>query len=117
MVFHRSRSPQVSTTLLGSLAVLNNAVVWMVSTGSPTSKSPSPFNNPFVDVPKAPITIGIVVTVMFHSFFFQFPSKLQLLILLSTSLQFYSVVNRNSKVDNFANSLFCLLLGLVLWPR
>ena len=72
MVFHWSLSdkfPQVSRTLLSILAVLNNAVVWMVSTRHPTSKSSSPFYNPLVTVPKAPITIGINVTFMFHSFF------------------------------------------------
>ena len=41
----------------------------MVSTRLPTSKFSSPFNNPLVTVPKAPITIGIIVTCMFHSFF------------------------------------------------
>ena len=73
MVFHLSlsdsKSPQVSRTLLSILAVLNNAVAWMVSTRPPTSKSSSPINNPLVTVPKAPITIGIIVTFMFHSFF------------------------------------------------
>ena len=64
-----SESPQVSMTLLSILAVLNNAVVWMVSTCLPTSKSSSPFSNPFVTVPKAPISIGTIVTFMFHSFF------------------------------------------------
>ena len=64
-----SSSPQVSRTLLSILAVFNNAVVWMVSTRPPTSKSSRPFNNPLVTVPKAPITIGIIVTFMFHSFF------------------------------------------------
>ena len=73
MVFHwslsDSKSPQVSRTLLSILAVLNNAVDWMVSTRPPTSKSSSPFSNPLVTVPNAPITIGIIVTCMFHSFF------------------------------------------------
>ena len=73
MVFHGSlsdsKSPQVSRTLLSILAVLSNAVIWIVSTYSSTSKSSRPFNNPFVIVPKAPITIGIIVTFMFHSFF------------------------------------------------
>ena len=73
MVFHRSlsdsKSPQVSRTLLSILAVLNNAVVWMVSTRPPTSKSSSSFSNPLVTVPNAPITIGIIITCMFHSFF------------------------------------------------
>ena len=56
MVFHwrlsDSKSPQVSRTLLSILAVFNNAVVWMFSTRSPTSKSSRPFNNPLVTVPK-----------------------------------------------------------------
>ena len=38
----------------------------MVSTRPPTSKSSSPTNNPLVTVPKAPITISIIVTFMFH---------------------------------------------------
>ena len=73
MVFHwrlcDSKSPQVSRTLLSILAVFNNAVIWMVFTRSPTSKSSRPFNNPLVTVPKVHITIGIIVTFMFHSFF------------------------------------------------
>ena len=73
MVFHwslsDSKSPRVSRILLSILAVFNNAVVWIVSTRSPTSKSSRPFNNPLVTVPKAPITFGIIVTFMFHSFF------------------------------------------------
>ena len=64
-----SKSPQVSRTLLSIMAVFNNAVVWMVSTRPPTSKSSRPFNNPLVTVPKAPIIICIIVTFMFHSFF------------------------------------------------
>ena len=46
------------------LAILSNAVIWIVS-----SNSSRPFNNPLVIVPKAPITIGTIVTFMFHSFF------------------------------------------------
>ena len=61
MVFHwslsNSKSPQVSRTLLSIPAVLNNAVVWMVTTRPPTSKSSNPFNNPLVTEPKAPIPI------------------------------------------------------------
>ena len=41
----------------------------MVSTCPPTSKSSSPFSNPLVTVPKAPMTIGIIITFMFHRFF------------------------------------------------
>ena len=118
MIFHwrfsDSKSPQVSRTLLSILVVFNNAVVWMVSSRAPTSKSCSPFNNPLVSVSKSPISIGIVVTFMFHSFF-QFSCKVEVLISLSTFFQFYSVVNRDSKVDKFADFLFfCLLLLLLL---
>ena len=71
MVFHWNlndrKSAQVSRILLTILAVLNNVVVRIVSTRPPTSKSSSPFNNPLVTVPNAPITIGIIVTFMFHS--------------------------------------------------
>ena len=72
MVFHwglsDNKSPQVSRILLSILAVLNKDVVWTVYTRPPISMSFSPFNNPLVTVPKAPITIGIIVTFMFHSF-------------------------------------------------
>ena len=60
---------RVSRTLLSILTVLNNAVVWMVSTHPPSSKSSNPWHNPLVTIPKAPITIGIIVTFMFHSLF------------------------------------------------
>ena len=123
MVFHWSlsdtKSLQVSRTFLCILAVLNNAVVWMVFTRPPNSKSSMPFNNPLVAVRKALITIGLIVTFMFHTFF-QFSSKVQVLIRLFPSFQFYSVASQDSEVHNFAYSLFCcclLLWGLVFWPR
>ena len=107
MFFHwilsDSKSPQVSRILLSILDVFNNAVVWMVSTCPPTSKSSRLFNNPLVTVPKAPITSCSIV-------FFQFSSKVGVLISLFTFFQFYSVVRRDSKVDNFVNSLFLLLI-------
>ena len=47
--------------------------------------------------------------------FFQFPSKVKIFILLFVFFQFYTVVSRNSKVNN---SLFCWLsLGLVVQIR
>ncbi len=114
MVFHwslsDSKSPQVFRTLLSILAVFNNAVIWMVSTRPPTSHSSKLFNNLLVTVPKAPITIGIIVTFMFCSFFNSL-CKVEVLISLFTFLQIYSVV---SKVDNFVNSLFCCWLLLLL---
>ena len=71
MVSHWSlsdrKSPQVSRTL-SILSDLNNVVVWMVSTHPLISKSSSPFTNPLVSVLRAPITIDITVSFMFHSF-------------------------------------------------
>ena len=86
---------------LGVVAIENGVFV------SPmTSKSPRPFNNPLVTVPKSPITIGIIVTFMFHNFF-QFSRKVKVLISLFKFFQFYSVVCRDSKVYNFADFFFC----------
>ena len=91
MIFHwslsESKSLQVSRTLLSILAVLNNAVVWMVSTRLPTSNSSSPFSEPLVTVPNAPITIGIIVTCMFHSFF-SYRARSRYLSLFSHSFSF-----------------------------
>ena len=41
----------------------------MVSTSPPTFKSSSPFSNPLITVPNAPVTMDIIVTCMFHRFF------------------------------------------------
>ena len=81
----------------------------MVSTRPPTSKSSSPFCNPFVTVPKALITTGIIVTFMFH-IFFQFSSKVEIFIFLFIFIQYYSVVSRKSKVDNFASSFLLIII-------
>ena len=64
------KSPQVSRTLLSILADVNNVVVSIVSTRPLIFMSCSPYTNPLVIVPSAPITIGITVTFMFHSFIF-----------------------------------------------
>ena len=60
---------QVSSSLHDSSqfsGLLNNIVVWMVSTRPSTSKSSSPFSNPLVTFLNASITIDIIVTWMFH---------------------------------------------------
>ena len=117
MVFHwnlnDSKSPQVSRTLLSIQAVVNNTVVWMVHTRPPISKSSSSFNNLLFTVPKAPITNGIIVTFIFHSFF-QFSREVEVLIFFFTFFQFYSVVRRDSKVDNLAYSLFLLIIIIII---
>ena len=87
------KSPQVARTLLSVLTIFNNAIVWIVSTRPPTSKSSRPFNNPLVSVPKAQITIGIIVTFMFHSFFNSLAKLLLLLLLLLfTPWEFFTSV-------------------------
>ena len=113
-----SKSPQVTWTLLSILSVLNNAVVWMVPTRPPTSKSSIPFSNPLVTVPNAPITIGIIVIWMFHRFFNSL-ARSWYLSFFSHSFSFYSVVSRDSKSRQFCKfSFFCwLLLSLVFRPR
>ena len=65
-----SKSSQVSRIIFNILAVLNNVVVWMVSTPPLICKSSSLLINPSLTVTKAPITIGIIVSFMFHSLFF-----------------------------------------------
>ena len=59
---------KVSRILLSILADLYNSIVWIDSTHPLISKSSSPFNNLSVTLPRAPITIGIIVTFIFHSF-------------------------------------------------
>ena len=75
--------------------------------------SSSPFNNSLLTVPKEPIMIGTIVTFMFHIFF-----KAEILILLLTFFHFYSVFNWDSKVNNFANSFFVVVIDYdKVWPR
>ena len=113
MVFHGSlsdsKSPQVSRTLLSILAVLNNAVVWMVSTCPPTSKSSSPFSNPLVTVPNAPITIGIIVTFMFHSFFDSL-ARSWYLSFFSHSFSFILCSVGTAKLSTILQVLFLLII-------
>ena len=113
MVFHWSlrdcMSPQVSSTLLSILAILNNVVVRIVSTRPPTSKSSSPFSNPLVTVPNAPITIGIIVTCMFHSFFNSL-AKLRYLSFFSHSFSFILWSTRIAKSTILQVFFFFLLI-------
>ena len=118
-----SKSPQVSRTRLSVLAVLSNAVVRIVSTRLSISKSSRPFNNPLVIVPKAPITIGTIVTFMFHSFFISL-ARSRYLSFFSLSFRFilWSAGTAKSTILQilvffFFFVFFCWLLwGLVFWP-
>ena len=103
--------------VLRILAVLNNAVVWIVSTRPPTSKSSGSFNNPLVTVPNASITIGTIVTFMFHSFFNSL-AKSRYLSFLSFSFRFILWSAGTAKCTILQILFFCWLLwGLVFWPR
>ena len=121
MVFHwrlnNSKSPQVSNTFLNILVVFNNAVVLMVSTRPPTSKSSRLFNNPLVTMPKAPITIGIIVTFMFHSCFTSL-ARSRHLCLFSHSFSFI-LWSAGAAKSTILQVFFCccLLLDLVFWRR
>ena len=128
MVFHwsliDSKCPQVTRTLLSILAVLNYVVLWIVSTRAPTSKSSSPFNNPLVTVPKAPITTGIIVMSVFHSFFFNSLVRSRYLSFFSYTFSFIMWSAGIGKPTillillGFFFVFFLLLLwGLVFWPR
>ena len=97
-------SPQVSRTLLPFLANVYNGAVLMVSTRPLISKSSSPFIHPLVIVPRAPITIGITVTYMFHSFF-QFPSKVRLLILRFAFFHYYYYYYYYYTLEPFTSTL------------
>ena len=81
----------------------------MVSTCPLISKCSSLCTNPLVTVPSALITIGITVTFMFHSFF-QFSSKVLVLISFFVFLLFYPVVSQNGKVHYSAGCFFLLTI-------
>ena len=123
MVFHwslsDSKSPQVSRNLLSILSVFNNAVVCMVSTRPPTSKSSRPFNNPLFTMPIAPITIGTIVTFMFHSFF-NYLARSKYLSSCPHSISFilWSAGTAKSTILQILFFFSCWLsYGLVFWQR
>ena len=97
------------------LAVLNNAVVWMVSTRPPTSKSSSPFSNPLVTVPKAPITIAIIVTCMFQSFYNSF-ERSRYLSFFSHSFSFIMWLARSTILQFlFLFVIFFCYFFVIIW--
>ena len=119
MVFHwslsDSKSPQVSRTRLRILAVLSNAVIWIVSTYPSTSKSSRPFNNPLVIVPNVPITIGTIVTFMFHSFFNSL-ARSRYLSFFSLSFRFirWSTLTAKSTILRILFSFFFFFLLIII---
>ena len=77
MVFHWSLSDSKSPGLF--------SVFWMVFIRPVISKSASPFTNSSVTVPRAPITIGLIITFIFQ-FFFNFPARSRYLTIFSILL-------------------------------
>ena len=113
-----TKSPQFSRTLLSVLAVFSNAVIWIVSTHPPTSKSSRPFNNPLLTVPKAPIAIGMIFTCMLHFFFFNSLASSRYLSFFSHSFTFILWSAGTVKSTILQVLFFCwLLLDLVFGPR
>ena len=115
-----NKSPQVSRTLLSILTELNNVEAWMVSICPIISKSSSPWTNPMVTVPSAPITTCITVT-----FIVNFFSVLYRDLGTYLSSRFLSVLSSgHPKLQSPLFSrvfwvffFFFLSLGLVVWPR
>ena len=121
MVFHwslsDSKSPQASRTLLSILSILSNAVIWIVSTCPPPSKSSRPINNPLVTVPKAPIKIGTIITFIFHSFFYSL-ARSRYLSFFSHSFRFILWSARIAKSTILQIFFFLLILIRVFfWLR
>ena len=107
---------QVSKILLIILANLNNAGVRVVSTHPLISKSSSPFTYLLEIVPRAPITISITVTFMFHnSFNFRARSRYSSLFLLSLILLCGLPDEQNSQFSRFSFFFCWLSQGLVIW--
>ena len=123
MVFHWSlcdcKSPQVSRILLNDMSVLINAVVSKVFPSPPNFKSSSPFNNPLVTLLKAPITIGVIVTFMFHIFSIPLQGRWTYPSFHILSVLFCSQLGQQSRhFGKFSVLLLLLLLlGLVFWRR
>ena len=116
MVFYKSlchiKFLQFSRTLLSILANLNNAVIWIVSIRPLISNSSISCTNLLGTEPRAPITIGITVTFMFHSFF----SVLWQGRGIYLSFCFPSVLPQSPQCGRFSFSCW-ISLGLVVWPR
>ena len=115
LILSDSKSPQASRTRLRILAVLSNAVVWIVSTNSPTSKSSKPFNNPLVIMPNAPIIIDTIVTFMLQGFFNSL-ARSWYLSFFSLSFRFILWSTRTAK-STFFQILFIIIIFIIYSSR
>ena len=98
------KTSQISRTLLSILAYLINAIVWMVSAHPLISKSFSPFTNHLLIETRTPITIGITVIFMFHSFLSS--RNLFFFLLLSISLLYLP----EQQIQNIGKFSFLLIV-------
>ena len=79
----------------------------MVSIRPPVSSSFSPLFKILGSVPSAPLTIGITVTIMFHSVLSSL-TRSKYLSLFSVFLNFHSMLRWDGKIHYTAGSLFLL---------
>ena len=115
-----NKFPEVSRTLLSTLADLNDAVVWRVSTRPLISESSSPFINPLwlyrtyhLQLVSLSLSYSIVFWVFFSSL-----ARFWCLCFFSFSFSFTKWLIKMAK-STIRQLLFfcCLSLGLVVWPR
>ena len=83
------------------------------------SKSSSPYTNPLMTVLRAPITICIIVTFIFHSFFRSLTRPRYLsFFLLSFYFTLWSARTAKSTIRQLLFFCCCWLSqGLVVWPK
>ena len=111
------QSLRFSRTLLSFQADLNSAVVWMVSTCVLISNSSSPFTDPLVTIPSRSITIGIIVTFVFHSFFTSLAGPGTYLSFRLPSILLCGLPGRQSPQFGKFSVFYWQSLGLVVWLR
>ena len=115
MVFHWSlsncKSPQVLRTFLCILTGLNNTVVWMVLIYLPIFISSSSFFKPLGTIRSVLVTIGVTITLTFHSFLSSLAKSKYFC--LSFHFLWFSFCGLPRKLSFFS----WLSLGLVVWSR
>ena len=122
MVFHwnlnDNESSQVARTLLSILDDLSNPVVGIVSTRCLISKSSSPFTNPFVIVPRAPITIDIAVTFVIHNIFNSLARcRFLFFLLLSCHFTLWSARTAMSKIPEVVFFFYYYNVWSLAWDK
>ena len=104
-ILSNSKSLQVSRT---RLSILNNIIVWTVSTRSLICIFSIALTKTLRIVLRAPITFGIPIIFMFHRFFLVFWQGLSTC--LFVLFDFHSFIHRGRQVHNLASSRFFLII-------